>query len=101
MATNQTDLSHFQKYIICEIKKIGRLGGNMIKLEGENYREHYEPYEDILKKECTYIEQEIGTEFLTKLSYDIHRYLCPCGMVKVSIGPAYKIKMEADSCGFK
>ena len=31
----------------------------------------------------------------------IDRYLCSCGMVKISKGPGYSIKIASDACGFK
>lgn len=73
----------------------------MIEFKGETSQKHYEPYDKVLDKQCTYIGKETSTEFLTKISYTIDRYLCPCGMVKVSKGPGYRIKIESDACGFK
>lgn len=73
----------------------------MIELKGENSQMHYEPYNKVLSEQCAHIGSETKTEFLTKIGYKIDRYLCPCGMVRVSKGPGYRIKIESDACGFK
>lgn len=73
----------------------------MLEFKGKNSQKHYEPYDKVLSKQCTYIGSETLTESLTKIGYNIDRYLCPCGMVKVSKGPGYRIKIESDVCGFR
>jgi hypothetical protein len=69
-------------------------------LKGKDNQKGYEPYDKILKDKCSYISEDIETETLSKLSFHVERYLCPCGMVKVTKGPGQRIKIESDVCGF-
>ena len=74
----------------------------MIELKEKNYQKDYEPYDKILREQCVFIVKETGIGVLAKPPFRPNeRYLCPCGMVKVSKGPGYKIQIESDACGFK
>lgn len=73
----------------------------MIEFKGEGYEKGYGPYDKVITNKCSYISTGIVTEILPKLPFVIERYLCPCGIVKVTKGPGYRIKIESDVCGFK
>lgn len=73
----------------------------MIEFKEKGSEKDYEPYDKVIKNKCSHISTERATEIMPKLPFDIERYLCPCGIVKVTKGPGYIIKIESDVCGFK
>ncbi len=73
----------------------------MIEFKGKDSEKVYEPYDKVIKTKCSHISKEISTEMISKLPFDIERYLCPCGIVKIIKGPGYRRKLESDVCGFK
>lgn len=71
----------------------------MIEFIGKKYIDDYMPYRSVLEEDCKLIKRDKGQK--DEVNFDVERYLCPCGMVKVTTGPGQNLKIEADSCGFK
>ncbi len=74
----------------------------MIEFKGDDAIEKYKPYEKIIKTKCDFISSEDKKVMATMYGvYDtIDRYLCPCGMVKITKSGSHT-KIESDGCGFK